>query len=522
MSEPPSPRPDPPDRTDPGSAPSRHPLAALHEVATMRARATAVLRSVEDNVSLWFRLDREALPALAEQLAERWHALHGDAPAPLPSRWTQFAAGGIDRVAELDARLAGHSADDAARARFDLATVSVLVDADPGERWCFRERDEIDRMALPLQQRGSDELLALLDRVAAKPKAAAPAAAAAPAVDTGDGDGGHGAGDAAAAAPSAPVTTPSPAPSPSPAPASAPAVAAAAPTAAASRTPLTGHDALAVASLRAFLAGAFSSTASDPLRADAAALKLVDTTALRAMFQSTPANPLPGVEARAALLARLGDAVATAGVRHRLPPRPALLFDRLTGGGARRTVAASELLAEVLRNLSPAWRGGLVQGLPAGDVWPHRWAGSDVRGGRRDGTTGGWVPLHAPALALVCALVPPLQAAGVQVTGLDELPAPVGPAQLALLIDAGLLKPRNERDLERRLAPGDEWLVEGRVLALALLDELAAQVGSRLGRPVGALHLLAAALPALAQAYAQERRGGLPLPFTLDGEAAAA
>lgn len=502
----------------------------------MRARAAAVLRSVEDNVSLWFRLDRDALPALAEQLAERWHALHGDAPAPLPSRWTQFAAGGIDRVAELDARLAGRSADDAARARFDLATVSVLVDADPGERWCFRERDEIDRMALPLQQRGSDELLALLDRVAAKPKAPAPVSAAAPAADTGDGDGdgGHSAGDAAAAAdaadaadaaaaaPPAPVAAPAPAPVPAPSPSPGPDVVDATPTVAASRTPLTGPDALAVASLRAFLAGAFSSTASDPLRADAAALKLVDTTALRAMFQSTPANPLPGVEARAALLARLGDAVATAGLRHRLPPRPALLFDRLTAGGARRSVAAADLLAEVLRNLSPAWRGGLVQGLPAGDVWPHRWAGSEVGGGRRDGTTGGWVPLHAPALALVCALVPPLQAAGVQVTGLDDLPAPVGPAQLALLIDAGVLKPRNERDLERRLAPGDEWLVEGRVLALALLDELAAQVGNRLGRPVGALHLLAAALPALAQAYARERRGGLPLPFTLDGEAAAA
>lgn len=520
MPEAPPPRPAA-DHADPAAGvPSRHPLAALHEVATMRARAAAVLRAVEDNVSMWFRLDRDALPALADQLAERYRALHGDGPPPLPSRWALLAAGAVDRVAELDARLAGRSADDAARARFDLATVSVLVDADPGERWRFRERDEIDRMALPLQQRGSDELLALLDRVAAKPKpaaAAAPATAAnappaeAPAepggadrpaaVETGDAEA-----DAAAA----------------PAPAAAGAPAAPAPAAAASAMPLTGHEGLAVASLRAFLAGAFSSTASDPLRADAAALKLVDATALRAIFQSTPANPLTGVEARAARLARLGDAVAGAGARHRLPPRPALLFDRLTAGGTRREVAAGELLAELLRCLSPAWRGGLVQGLPAGDTWPHRWAGHDTGGGRRDGTTGGWVPLHAPALTLACALVAPLQGAGVQVGGLDDLPAPAGPAELALLIDAGVLKPRNERDLERRLAPGDEWLVEGRVLALALIDELAAAVAQRLGRPLGPLRLAAATLPALAGELAQARRGGVPLPFTLDGEAAAA
>ncbi|MCW5610932.1 MAG: DUF1688 family protein [Rubrivivax sp.] len=193
MPEAPPPRPAA-DPADPAvGVPSRHPLAALHEVATMRARAAAVLRAVEDNVSMWFRLDRDALPALADQLAERYRALHGDGPPPLPSRWALLAAGGVDRVAELDARLAGRSADDAARARFDLATVSVLVDADPGERWRFRERDEIDRMALPLQQRGSDELLALLDRVAAKPK---PPAAAAPA--TAANAAGRGAGRRAA------------------------------------------------------------------------------------------------------------------------------------------------------------------------------------------------------------------------------------------------------------------------------------------------------------------------------------
>ena len=45
-----------------------------------------------------------------------------------------------------------------------------------------------------------------------------------------------------------------------------------------------------MASLRAFVAGVFSASTSDPLRADAAALKLADPAVLRGVFQVTPAT----------------------------------------------------------------------------------------------------------------------------------------------------------------------------------------------------------------------------------------
>jgi hypothetical protein len=86
-----------------------------------------------------------------------------------------------------------------------------------------------------------------------------------------------------------------------------------------------------------------------------------------------------GLEGRAGLVARLGQALQAEATRDGLQARPGLLYDRLTAGGTRTAVSASEVLGEVLRCLSPIWpSGSKVQGLPAGDVWPHRWAGAAV------------------------------------------------------------------------------------------------------------------------------------------------
>jgi len=59
----------------------------------------------------------------------------------------------------------------------------------------------------------------------------------------------------------------------------------------------TGHrftrsEGLAVASFRAFVAGAFSARRDDPLRADAAALSRIDAAALAGIFQVEADNPL--------------------------------------------------------------------------------------------------------------------------------------------------------------------------------------------------------------------------------------
>lgn len=458
---------------------SPHPLAPLHDPATTRARCAAILRAVEQDLSPSFKLDRGPLAATADRVAalmlRRWPALDM-APG---SCWSDFAAGGVDARAQLEAHLAGHGAVDLARAQADLAVVSVLLGGSADARWQYTESTPLSAAALP--QAAPEDLLALLDQ----------AASARPRED---------------AAPSAPHPQAAPA------------------------QRHQGSAGLAVASFHAFMAGAFATTAGQAQRADAAALRHVDVAALRAIFQSSPANPLSGLEGRATLLARLGATLqqeAAHDLSLGLPAqaRPALLFDRLTGYGTRHAVRAVDVLGEVLRSLTPIWPTGRnVQSLPAGDVWPHLWAGATVAGGAQDRTTEGWVPLHGPSLRLTHALLEPLRWAGVGVSGLDALTALPDARNGALLVDIGVLVPRDPRLLQRSWKLQDELVIEWRALTLALLDELAVLVRLRLGKTATELPLagvLECGLRAVGCEIAKElRAGGSASVRVEDGDAA--
>jgi hypothetical protein len=280
-----------------------------------------------------------------------------------------------------------------------------------------------------------------------------------------------------------------------------------------------GSDGLAVASFRAFVAGTFSSSATDPLRADARALQRIDASVLRQLLVTGADNPVAGLEARAALLSRLGALLHAEAARSGVEPRPGLLYDRL---GARATVSATEILGEVLRLPVPIRSAGsLVQGLPAGDVWPHRWAGAAAGGGRSDRTTGGWVPFHQFGQWLSYSLVEPLQWAGVQVTGLEALTGLPDERHGGLLIDGGVIVPRNPRLLGKNWKLQDEFIVEWRALTVALLDPLAVLVRQRLHRSADELPLadiLEGGTGAAGSEIARELRADGAPPLRIDSE----
>ena len=459
------------------SAVSQHPLAPLHDPGTIRARCAAIVRSVEAGVSPSFTIDRSRLPAVAERVAALTLRRFPDLVIPFHSRWRHFEAGGMNRKAELDAALAGLSVADRARAHFDLTVVSVLLDAGAGADWRYTESAATAAPATPRPLDDPDALLAALER-------------------------------------SASATTPAPAP-----------VAAAEPAPArADGRVYTRSEGLGVASFRAFMAGSFSTHAGQPCRADAAALRHVDVAALRAIFQSSPSNAMVGLEGRAALLARLGQALQAEAARDGLQARPGLIYDRLTAGGTRTVVAASEVLGEVLRCLSPIWpSGSKVQGLPAGDVWSHRWAGAAVGKTTTPGdrTTDGWVPFHKLSQWMTYSLLEPLQWAGVTVTGLDALTGLPEYRNGGLLLDAGVIVPRNPRMLARRWKPGDEFIIEWRALTVTLLDELAVLVRERLGRSAEQLPLaciLEGGTWAAGREIAAELRPGGAPPLQIDSD----
>lgn len=286
-------------------------------------------------------------------------------------------------------------------------------------------------------------------------------------------------------------------------------------------------EGLGVASFRAFLAGSFSSTPGQPLRADAAALQKMDAQQLRAVFQSSPSNPIVGLDGRAALLARLGQVLQQEAARSGLQARPGLMFDRIVTdaatGQARSSVAAADVLGELLRTLAPIWpSGSVIKGLPVGDVWPHRWAGDALAQRPHDAVTAGWVPFHKLSQWLSYSLLEPLLWAGVRVTGLDALTGLPEYRNGGLLLDSGVLRPRDPRLLDRTWAPQDEFIVEWRALTVALLDELAVLVRQRLGKSAEELPLaciLEGGTWAAGRAIALERRadGGPPLKINSDG-----
>jgi hypothetical protein len=286
---------------------------------------------------------------------------------------------------------------------------------------------------------------------------------------------------------------------------------------------LARSEGLGVASWHGFLRGVFSANPTDPLRVDAASLIKVDTGTLRSLFQASGANPMVGLDGRAGLLARLGATLRMEAARSGFPPRPSLLFDRLTADGARDSVSATEILSAVLRVLGPIWTSGSrVQGLPGGDVWPHRWAGSQVGGGGVDTTTDGWVPFHKLSQWLSYSLLEPLQWAGVTVTGLDALTGLPEYRNGGLLLDGGVIVPRQARALARTWKPQDDFIVEWRALTVALLDEVAELVRQRLGKTAQELPLaciLEGGTWAAGRQIASELRpgGAPPLQIESDG-----
>lgn len=68
-------------------------------------------------------------------------------------------------------------------------------------------------------------------------------------------------------------------------------------------------EGLAVASLEMFKAGIFSSNPDEPCQVDSAGLKKLDTKVLARGLQVTDDNVIDGLEGRAGLLVRLGDAL---------------------------------------------------------------------------------------------------------------------------------------------------------------------------------------------------------------------
>jgi hypothetical protein len=117
------------------------PAAALSLLSAepVRERAHRLLALALDGKLDHFRVDLSKLAAAAGLVIEVTRAAYPNLDVPFHSRWRHFVVNGQDRWAAIERAAPWRDAAERARAAFDLATVSVLLDAGAGPDWTYRD-----------------------------------------------------------------------------------------------------------------------------------------------------------------------------------------------------------------------------------------------------------------------------------------------------------------------------------------------------------------------------------------------
>ena len=396
---------------------------SLLTASAVRERAARMLALGLDGKLEAFTVDIDRLPAAADLVVEVIRANYPSLDVPFHARWRHFVAGGRD----LGREALGAIADPAERGRtaFDLAIVSVLLDAGAGMGWRYWDAAT-----------GSD---------------------------------------------------------------------------------MSKSEGLAVASLRMAEAGVFANDGRSP-RVDAARLAGFAPADIVAGFQVSETNPLVGIEGRAQLLSRLGNAVAAnpQAFATRDTPRPGGLFDHLVAKAEAGKLPASTILAAVLAHLGPIWPSRVtLGGIPLGDTWRHPLM---TAGDASDGL----IPFHKLSQWLSYSLIEPLEWGGLTVTGIDGLTGLPEYRNGGLFVDMGVLALRDPKAADAANTVDSALVVEWRGLTVALLDRIAPLVRERLGLTAEAFPLarvLEGGTWSAGRRLAREKRsdGGPPIRVVSDG-----
>jgi Protein of unknown function (DUF1688) len=275
-------------------------------------------------------------------------------------------------------------------------------------------------------------------------------------------------------------------------------------------------EGLALASFHLFRSGAFSSDPRHPWRADSTALTGLNLGRLADGLQVSRENSMPGLEARLALLKRTGKALAARPDLFGSDARFGRLFDHLASQADSGAVSARAVLRAIIDGLGTIWPERLtLSGVALGDTWRHRSA-------RGEGVSDGYVPFHKLSQWLAYSLIEPIEEAGLRLEEVDALTGLAEYRNGGLMIDSGLLEPRDPGLLSRSLAFDAEPVVEWRALTVALLDRIADGLRARLHMSTEALPLakvLEGGTWAAGRRLAEARRpgGAPPLHIESDG-----
>lgn len=117
----------------------RRAAQALLSSGAVRERAHRMLDLGRRGELEHFVLHLDRLGAAADAVVATIRSDYPTLDIPFHARWRHFAAGGLDRWAALNETVRWADGRERARASFDLAIVSVLLDAGAGPDWRYEE-----------------------------------------------------------------------------------------------------------------------------------------------------------------------------------------------------------------------------------------------------------------------------------------------------------------------------------------------------------------------------------------------
>ena len=88
-----------------------------------------------------FRCDLTQLDKVANYVIKVMRHEYPDLNIPFHSRWRHFEVGNVPRLAQLEQNLTGLTPVQKAQTKFDLAIISVLLDAGAGADWQYHEQE---------------------------------------------------------------------------------------------------------------------------------------------------------------------------------------------------------------------------------------------------------------------------------------------------------------------------------------------------------------------------------------------
>lgn len=213
---------------------------------------------------------------------------------------------------------------------------------------------------------------------------------------------------------------------------------------------------------------------------DAQALQALTLPQLKEAFQHDAGNPLQGIEGRLELLHGLGEVLLSSDGA--TLTRPGDLYDVVLSA-YDGTIAADQILHEVLKRFGSIWPSGLTQGgVHLGDTGLHSLVETDDE-------TNHLVPFHKLSQWLSYSLIEPLQWSGIEVTSLDSLTGLPEYRNGGLFLDTGVITPVDPELLSQELSVDSEAVVEWRALTVVLLDRIAEEVRDRLQKSTDELPL---------------------------------